>query len=300
MTKCMEPVIDRAAWLERRRQTLGASDAAAALGLSPYCSPLQLYLRKIGSLPEQEETEAMRWGTLLEPLLAREYTRRTGNEVLSQQIHTTHSDYPYLSATLDGITAAGHPLEIKTIGAWNSKALGEEETDEIPEQWLVQAHVQMLLAEAERVDFAVLIGGQSFRLFHAPRNDRLIATIVPRLADFMGRIERRDPPPPDHRADAALLHILYPEAEGEIELNEDDRSLLDEYLDHGVAMECVKRVRESCRTRLLQRLGSHALGRLPDGRTIRRKVIHVPEKTFVRKAYSYTGLWIGGAKGEES
>jgi predicted phage-related endonuclease len=78
MTKCMEPVIDRAAWLERRRQTLGASDAAAALGLSPYCSPLQLYLRKIGSLPEQEETEAMRWGTLLEPLLAREYTRRTG------------------------------------------------------------------------------------------------------------------------------------------------------------------------------------------------------------------------------
>src|SRR4029453_2197485 len=34
---------DRAAWLAARREGIGGSDAAAALGLSPYRTPLELY-----------------------------------------------------------------------------------------------------------------------------------------------------------------------------------------------------------------------------------------------------------------
>ena len=37
-----------------RRTYLGGSDTAAILGLSPWKSPLELYLEKIGEAPEQD------------------------------------------------------------------------------------------------------------------------------------------------------------------------------------------------------------------------------------------------------
>jgi predicted phage-related endonuclease len=43
--------IERANWLEVRRQGIGGSDAAAAVGLSPYKSPLELWLEKPAVTP---------------------------------------------------------------------------------------------------------------------------------------------------------------------------------------------------------------------------------------------------------
>ena len=40
--------LDREQWLEVRRGGIGSSDAAAAVGLHPYKSPLQLWMEKTG------------------------------------------------------------------------------------------------------------------------------------------------------------------------------------------------------------------------------------------------------------
>ena len=40
--------LSREAWLAVRRQGIGSSDAAAAVGLNPYQSPLELWLNKTG------------------------------------------------------------------------------------------------------------------------------------------------------------------------------------------------------------------------------------------------------------
>jgi putative phage-type endonuclease len=64
--------IERAEWLEVRKTGIGGSDAAAAVGLSPYKSPLELWLEKTNrdaTLPKpdpQDTTEPVYWGTLLE------------------------------------------------------------------------------------------------------------------------------------------------------------------------------------------------------------------------------------------
>ena len=40
--------LDREAWLDVRKGGIGSSDAAAAVGLNPYKSPLELWLEKTG------------------------------------------------------------------------------------------------------------------------------------------------------------------------------------------------------------------------------------------------------------
>lgn len=78
--------IDRAAWLEQRRTGIGGSDVAAVLGLSAFRTPTDVYLDKIGEGKPQEATEAMHFGSLLEDIVAQEFSRRTGMKV--QRVNT--------------------------------------------------------------------------------------------------------------------------------------------------------------------------------------------------------------------
>jgi predicted phage-related endonuclease len=57
------PPIDRTGYI-------GGSDIAAILGLSPYKTPLDVYLEKRGLWEDGAAGEAARWGTIMEPILA--------------------------------------------------------------------------------------------------------------------------------------------------------------------------------------------------------------------------------------
>lgn len=75
--------LSREAWLQIRQQGIGSSDAAMAIGLSPYKSPLSLWLEKTHRKAPDDlsEKEAVIWGTVLEPVLASVYAERTGKKV---------------------------------------------------------------------------------------------------------------------------------------------------------------------------------------------------------------------------
>ena len=60
---------ERTAWLNERRKGIGGSDVAAIIGLSPWTTPLDIYEQKLGIALPSEETEAMYWGTALEPAI---------------------------------------------------------------------------------------------------------------------------------------------------------------------------------------------------------------------------------------
>ncbi|MGY0523162.1 lambda-exonuclease family protein, partial [Pseudomonas aeruginosa] len=68
--------LPREDWLQIRKQGIGSSDAAAAVGLNPYKSQLELWLEKTGrdtTLPKadpQDEESPMYWGNVLEPIVA--------------------------------------------------------------------------------------------------------------------------------------------------------------------------------------------------------------------------------------
>src|SRR6202051_189437 len=90
--------LNRDEWLAVRKGGIGSSDAGAAVGLNPYQSQLELWMIKTGrdgclpSIDPNDETSPMYWGTLLEPIVAAHYTRRTGNKVRKINAVLQHPD----------------------------------------------------------------------------------------------------------------------------------------------------------------------------------------------------------------
>lgn len=53
-------------WLKERQKGIGGSDVAAILGLSPWRTPYDVYLDKIGEAPKELTSQAAHFGTKLE------------------------------------------------------------------------------------------------------------------------------------------------------------------------------------------------------------------------------------------
>ena len=144
--------LPREDWLNVRRQGIGSSDAAAAVGLNPYKSQLELWLEKTGrngllpkTDPLDEESPAY-WGNILEPIVAAHYTRRSGNRVRRINAVLQHPD-PQLHWMLANIDreVIGAPdvqiLECKTAGI-NGARLWKEG---VPEYVQLQVQHQLVV-----------------------------------------------------------------------------------------------------------------------------------------------------------
>jgi putative phage-type endonuclease len=195
---------NRAQFLADRLSGLGGSDAAPALGLSPWKSPLQLYLEKIGEGDPVEENDAMRFGILLEPVVRDEYARRTGRNVIFGQRAYRSSEHPFMLANLDGM-AIGEDrrvLEVKT--ARDDREWGEPGTDNVPQAYLLQVTHYMIVTGAQLADIAVLIGGSDFRIYTVPLKPELAELVIEGERQFWDAVERRDPPAPSTLAEINL------------------------------------------------------------------------------------------------
>jgi putative phage-type endonuclease len=187
---------------EERRTGIGGSDAAAALGLSPWRTPFDLWIEKLGEGDPLPASEPMRWGKLLEPVIAAEYCRRTGRTIEPAPALIRHPTHPWMIGHIDGrvVDEPGRILEVKTAGigiGW-----GEPGTDEIPLQYLTQCHHYLIVSGAEAVDVAVLIGGQDFRLYTIRRDDDIAGSLFEQEYTFWQCVQDRVPPDPVNTADA--------------------------------------------------------------------------------------------------
>lgn len=167
--------------LERRRAGIGGSDAPAIIGVSPWRSPLDVYLDKIGEAEEVEESPAMRWGTALEPLVRQAYADATGETVRVPAL-LVHPRHPWMIGHLDGLTDSGRVLECKT--ARTAEGWGEPGTDEIPDAYLIQVQHYLTVTALSVADVAVLIGGSDFRLYEIPADGELQSALMDQEAAF--------------------------------------------------------------------------------------------------------------------
>ena len=120
--------LDRQQWLSVRQGGIGSSDAAAAVGLCPYKSQLELWMEKTGRTPTEDATPGMEdpryWGTLLEPYVAVAYSQQTDRKVRKVNAVLQHPSFPFMLANIDR-EVVGCPdvqiLECKTAGEWGSR-----------------------------------------------------------------------------------------------------------------------------------------------------------------------------------
>ncbi len=107
-------------WLEFRKEKIGASDAPKICG-SYFSTPLELWERKIGLIPEQEETYPMRRGKALEDEARKSFEQAIGFEFPPCVVQ--HGEYDWMIASLDGLSRSDgkslwipYALEIKVPG----------------------------------------------------------------------------------------------------------------------------------------------------------------------------------------
>lgn len=286
---------ERDAWLKRRRHSVGASEASAALGISPWESPLSLWQRKTGRAPDPVMNEAMRWGHLLEPLLQAEYERKVGTTI-NPQVFITHCKYPFMTATLDGFTDTGKIVEFKTTSGW-SKGWGHEDFEEIPFHYLIQLHHQFACAGVTQADLAVLFGGQKFRIYPVSCDDDLVRLVEDGIVRFWKCVVT-DTPPEWGMIDPKDLHILFPHCGGQVILDESDSRLLDAFIAAKAAAHSETQEAERLRLAILKRMGNAEIGILPGGVSLRRYVEEQPEKEimYTRKAFTKTYFRVIGGE----
>lgn len=83
--------------------TVGGSDVAAIFGLSPWTTPLELWMQKKGRMKAKPKpnTGQLEMGHLLEPIAAHFYAQKTGNLVAEDTNLYQHADFPYALANFD-------------------------------------------------------------------------------------------------------------------------------------------------------------------------------------------------------
>jgi putative phage-type endonuclease len=198
--------------LEARRHGVGGSDAAAVLGLSPYRTPLDVFMEKTGEIdpPDLRDVEAVHWGNVLEDVVAREFAAREGVKVRRVNRTLRHQDprLDFMLAHIDRQIVGEHVgLEIKTTSPFVTRDLGRDGSDQIPDQWLLQVAHYLEVTGWDAFYVAALVGGQRLRIYRIERDPDLADMIVEKETWFWREcVEKRMPPPPTTVDDLALLY----------------------------------------------------------------------------------------------
>ena len=184
---------DEKEWLTNRIKGIGGSDVGAICGVNKYSSARLVYLKKTGQYQDGEDEfsdaalERMHFGRMLEPVVANEYVRRTGNKVVVSPATLTHKDYPWAIANVDRLIVndEGIPygiLECKTAGEYMNDAWSE---GDVPVSYLYQLNWYLWVTGLKYGVIACLVGGNKFYFYEIYRNDDLLRDeIFPKVDRF--------------------------------------------------------------------------------------------------------------------
>ncbi|WP_035430911.1 YqaJ viral recombinase family nuclease [Bacillus sp. UNC322MFChir4.1] len=222
--------MDRSAWLEARKQGIGGSDVAPIAGLSKYKSPVQVFLEKTQTIEQEHiQSDAAYFGTILEDVVAKEFTKRTDLKVQRRNAILQHPEYPWMLANVDRLIVGEKVgLECKTASEYLKK---EWEGEEIPAAYLLQCQHYMAVTGYEAWWIAVLIGGNKFVYKKIDRDEELIQYLIDIEKDFwINHVEKNEPPMFDgSEASTELLKQLYPDsiADSFVSLGKDAELLIE-------------------------------------------------------------------------
>jgi len=197
----------RAAWLKERMTGIGGSDAAAICGMSPWSTPLDIYMSKVGYLDgmgrgRDDETDDMRRGTLMEPVVLQMYTDETGRVVRTPEKPYVSRSHPFVRANLDGITLdATVGIEAKT--ARSRRGWGEPWSADVPIVYFFQVQHSMVAADLDVFHVPVFFGDFKFAIYEVHADREFQALMLEEEARFWAMVEARTPPDPVNDADVS-------------------------------------------------------------------------------------------------
>lgn len=238
-------------WLAVRKQGIGSSNAAAACGIHPYLSMIELWMIKTGRMTSNidesiEGYAPLYWGNTLEPIVAKYYQEHTGNKVRRVNAVLQHPDPDkhFMLANLDyAVTGSNEVqiLECKTAGEHGAKLW----KDGVPLYVTCQVQHQLAVTGKQAAHICVLLCGHEAKIYKVERDEQLIASITEQERLFWQYVETDTPPTPDHSESAArALKLLYPtpKPSSKVDLRDDDgaNKLFAKLLGYRASMENIE------------------------------------------------------------
>ncbi len=206
---CDTKGMTRERWLECRKHgpkgdipyTVGGSDVAAIFGLSPWMTPLELWMAKkdrIKFFPKLNEDQ-LEMGHLLEPIVAHMFAKKTGYTVKDDTFMYQHADYPYALADVDRVYyVPGSPderiLECKSTSYHKAKAWAD---GMYPIYYDLQLRFYLSVKDRRHGAFGALWGNNPDNDFACPEieRDRAKEDIIFEKLDWWIWSLKNDKPP---------------------------------------------------------------------------------------------------------
>lgn len=238
------------------------------LGVSPWSSPLSVWLDKLGRSPgplrDAQSVERMRWGKLMEPVILAEYGVRTGQPVryLAQDVSVEHPRWPDvpMRCTPDGETDDGKLIEIKRsrdVSAW---------ADGPPIWYQIQVQHQMAVLQRQKAAVVVLLNDE-LRWWDLDRNDRFVELLETELARWWREYVVAKVQPPEsgvHRASVAALATVA-DSGAAIQLPPEAANWDTRLQQIKAEQAALGKERDALEDRLKLAIGEATTGELPDG-----------------------------------
>lgn len=287
---------NESAWLEARRNGLGASDIARIFQGHGY----EVWAEKRGLTEDWAGNGYTQTGKDLEPIIARRYSEKTGlvvhygdslagvldlcgvpyEDYGDGLIIVRHAAIPWMACSTDAIcrTDGAEPgdegwwnLQIKCSEGWQER----DWADGAPEKFRVQIEAELAVLTSHGMHLegnrlAVQHGYDASRLqsYVYPTDPAMRARILEVGANLWAMVESGDEPPADWNSIHAF-NALHPQEEGKVvDLGADAGELLDALAASDNELKALKEAADERKAALRAMLGDAEVGVLPDGRRV--------------------------------
>lgn len=269
---------DRQAWLACRGKDVTASVAAALFDIHPYTTPYSLWAEKTGrASPDDEETEAMERGNLMEPVAVAMVRKRYPDWTVTYENDRAY--YRFAEARI-GATPDAFLERPDRFGTGNMqiKSASEEafekywldhETDEVvPPLWIaVQAITEAQLTGCSWAVVALVVltrrGTLKLYIIDIPIRLKLWTRLVAKVDAFWSMVDSGAEPEPDWMRDGAVVLDVYRDSTPDRRDLTSDLALdamVLEYRQARAAEASHKKVADEIRPRIIRALGNAEIG----------------------------------------
>ena len=199
-----------------RSKFLGGSDISAVLGISPWRTPLDLYLDKIKPRAEGERkrifTRGIRWeGVVAEMLVERLKHDGHDVEIVASNNRYRDDEHDFMAAEIDfEVRLNGSDeitnVELKTVHPFKMRDWGESDSDRMPTHYTAQVMWGLGVTKRRSGILAALFGADELRAYPVERDDETVSALRQRGLDFwQNHVRAGIPPGPINIADTDKL-----------------------------------------------------------------------------------------------
>jgi putative phage-type endonuclease len=187
--KC--PDMNHAEWLEWRRNGVGASDAPAIMGDSPWTTRYQTWESKVFPKEEWGGNAAMERGKDLEPKARKAFESLMGIE--APALNVENKKNRWLRASLDGLDASGKVMvEIKCPNKQDHSVAIDKR---VPDKYYPQCQHQLAVTGLPGMYYFSFDGEKGVIVEVARDDDYIKNKLIPSEKQFWDHVILREPPP---------------------------------------------------------------------------------------------------------